>query len=562
VLLGLHGAQCFLHIGETLSMSTAIERGRESFQSQGWGDAYAQLSAADKETPLEPDDLERLAVAAFLVGRDADSVGVWERAHQACLSGGETTRAARCAFWLGFTLVLKGETARGGAWLARLRRLLDEYQTDCAEEGFFLVAVALQKMDEGEAEAAYATSEEISAIADRFSDPDLVAISRLVRGQALIQLGDTAQGVAWLDEVMISVTSNEVSPLVVGLIYCAVIEAFQAIFDLHRAKEWTAALSHWCESQPDLVPYRGQCLVHRAEIMQLHGAWPDAIEEAKRAGDWLSRPPGHPAVGMAFYQQAELRRLCGEFPEAEEAYRQATRWGRSPQPGLAQLRLAQGQADAAEAAINSALDEAQELATRSRLLAAYVEILLAGNSVPAARSAADELSGIASKIDAPMLHAMAAHASGSVLLAEGAHRDALTMLRRAWSGWRKLEAPYEAARVRVLVGLAYRSLGDDDTAEMELDAARWVFQQLGAAPDLARVEELSRAEAARPAGGLTAREVQVLALVAKGETNKAIAAELVLSERTVERHVSNIFNKLGVSSRTAATAHAFQHQLI
>ena len=543
-------------------MGTAIERGRESFEKQAWSDAFGQLSAADRQTPLEPDDLERLAVAAFLVGKDADSVGVWERAHQARLSGGETTRAARCAFWLGFILVLKGETARGGAWLARLRRLLDEYQTDSAEEGFFLVAVALQNMDEGEAEAAYAASEEISEIADRFSDPDLVAISRLVKGQALIQLGDTAQGVAWLDEVMISVTSNEVSPLVVGLIYCAVIEAFQAIFDLHRAQEWTAALSHWCESQPDLVPYRGQCLVHRAEIMQLHGAWPDAIEEAKRAGDWLSQPPGHPAVGMAFYQQAELHRLCGKFAEAEEAYRRATRWGRSPQPGLAQLRLTQGQVDAAEAALSGALDEAQELTTRSRLLAAYVEILLAKNDVPAARSAADELSGIAAKLDAPMLHATAAHATGAVLLADGEPRTALATLRSAWGVWRKLEAPYEAARVRVLVGLACRAIGDDDTAEMELDAARWVFQQLGAAPDLARVEELSRAEAARSAGGLTAREIQVLALVAKGETNKAIAAELVLSERTVERHVSNIFNKLGVSSRAAATAHAYEHQLI
>ena len=543
-------------------MSTAIERGRESFESQTWGDAYTQLSAADQNAPLEADDLERLAVVAFLLGKDADSVDAWERAHQARLSAGETTRAARCAFWLGFILVLRGETARGGAWLARLRRLLDDYQTDCAEEGFFLVAIAFQNMDEGDADAAFAASEKIGAIADRFSDPDLVAISRLIKGQALIQLGDTTQGVAWLDEVMISATSNEVSPLVVGLIYCAVIEAFQAIFDLHRAQEWTAALSHWCESQPDLVPYRGQCLVHRAEIMQLHGAWPDAIEEAKRAGDWLSQPPGHPAVGMAFYQQAELHRLCGNFAEAEEAYRQATRWGRSPQPGLAQLRLAQGQVEAAEAAINGALDEAQEMTTRSRLLAAYVEILLAANDVTEARSAADELSGIAAMMDAPMLHAMAAQAMGAVLLAGGEHRTALATLRSAWGVWRKLEAPYEAARVRVLVGLACRAIGDEDTAEMELDAARWVFQQLGAAPDLARVEELSRAEAIMPAGGLTAREVQVLALVAKGETNKAIAAELVLSERTVERHVSNIFNKLGVSSRAAATAYAYEHQLI
>jgi ATP/maltotriose-dependent transcriptional regulator MalT len=265
---------------------------------------------------------------------------------------------------------------------------------------------------------------------------------------------------------------------------------------------------------------------------------------------------------MAFYQQAELHRLCGKFAEAEEAYRQATRWGRSPQPGLAQLRLAQGQVEAAEAAINGALGEAQEMTTRSRLLAAYVEILLAANDVTGARPAADELSEIADKMDAPMLHAMASHARGAVLLADGEHRTALTTLRSAWGVWRKLEAPYEAARVRILVGLACRAIGDDDTAEMELDAARWVFQQLGAAPDVARVEELSRAEAARPSGGLTAREVQVLALVAKGETNKAIAAELVLSERTVERHVSNIFNKLGVSSRAAATSHAYEHQLI
>ena len=156
---------------------------------------------------------------------------------------------------------------------------------------------------------------------------------------------------------------------------------------------------------------------------------------------------------------------------------------------------------------------------------------------------------------------MAAHAQGAVLLAEGDPRAALAVLRGAWLAWQELEVPYEAGRVRVLIGLACRELGDHDGAEMELDAARWVFRQLEAAPDLARVEALSD-KAGAGAGGLTARELQVLRLVAEGETNKAIAADLFISERTVDRHLSNIYAKLGVSSRAAATAHAYQHRLI
>ena len=266
--------------------------------------------------------------------------------------------------------------------------------------------------------------------------------------------------------------------------------------------------------------------------------------------------------GGTLYVKAELHRLRGEFMQAEEAYRQANQVGREPQPGLALLRLAQGQLDTANTAIRRVLDEAQDPVARSRVLAPYVEIVLACGDVGAARAAADELASITADRNAPYLRALSAHVAGSVLLAEDNVHGALAALRQAWAGWRELDVVYEAARVRVLIGLACRSLRDEDGAEMELDAARTVFQQLGAAPDLTRVEGLSRLTTPPTAGGLTAREVEVLRLVAAGKTNRQIAAELVVSEKTAATHVSNIFNKLGLSSRAAATAYAYEHRLL
>lgn len=543
-----------------MSASDTVGRGRAAFARRAWGDAFEQLSAADPTTPLGFEDLERLAIVAYLIGRDDDSADVWERAHQAALQAGDAPRAARCAFWLAFGLINRGEIARAGGWFARARRILDDEQCECVEEGYLLIPAGLELFATGDLAAAYAKLDQAAAIGNRFHEPDLVTLARTGQGRALIRLGKVVDGMALLDEVMVAITVDEVSPIVVGVIYCSVIDACQEVFDMRRAREWTAALSHWCESQPELVPYRGQCLVFRAEIMQLHGDWPDAVAEARRASEWLSGPSG-PAAGPAFYQLAELHRLRGEFAKAEQAYRQASKFGRTPQPGLALLRLAQGQLDAAAAAIRLAVEETHDRLTRARVLAAHVEIMLAVADVPAARAAADELTEISAVFDAPLLHAVAAYTAGAVLLAEGDASAAIDALRRAWTAWQEMDVPYDAARARVLLGSAYRALGDRDTAAMELDAARWVFRQLGAMPDLLAAQALIRESAPKAGGGLTARELEVLRLVTAGMTNRAIAEDLFLSERTIDRHVSNIFAKLGVSSRAAASAYAVEHNL-
>jgi DNA-binding NarL/FixJ family response regulator len=547
---------------EANSATGALDRGRDAFQRKAWASAFDELTAAAEQSPLDPADLELLATAAYLAGRDDNSAAAWEQAHHEHLRLGDPARAARCGLWLAMALILRGDTARGGGWVGRAHRLVEDNHLDSAERGFLMIPSGLATLFDGGAAAAYAIFEQAAAIGQRFAEPDLIALARHGQGQALVARGDVAAGLALLDEVMTAVSAGEVGPVVSGIIYCAVIETCHEIYDLRRAHEWTAALSDWCAAQPELVPYRGQCLVHRSEMMQQAGEWPDAMQEVRLACQRLSTPTVQPALGKAMYQLAELHRLRGETTEAEECYRQASDCGYYPQPGLALLRLAQGRLDAAVAAIRSAADDVTDRLARARILSAYVEIALASGDVGAARAASDELTATATDIGVPLLLAIAAHARGAVLLAEGDPRAALSTLRAAGDGWRTMQARYDGARTRVLVGLARRALGDEDTAQLELDGARTVFVALGAGPDVERLDQLLGTPQEDGAGGLSPRELEVLRLVATGRTNAAIAGELVLSEKTVARHLSNIFAKLGLTSRSAATAYAYEHGLV
>jgi tetratricopeptide (TPR) repeat protein len=328
----------------------ALERGRAAFGQRKWRQAYAQFSAAERESSVEPGDLERYATAAYMLGKDAEAAAVWARAHHASVDCGQWARAARCGFWLSLTRLLRGEIAKSTGWLARTQRLLDSSRADCVEQGYLALLRGLLSMGRGEAGEADSVFTETLKHAARFSDLDLKALSLLGRGQASIQM-QLAEGAALLDEAMVEVTTGEVSPLVSGIVYCAVILSCQQLFDVARAREWTAALAEWCAAQPELVSFRGQCLLHRAEIMQMRGEWRGAATEAQRACEQaeLSESAG----GPAFYRRAELHRLRGQFEEAERLYREAGLRGYDPQPGLSRLRLSQGDPQAAAASIRS-----------------------------------------------------------------------------------------------------------------------------------------------------------------------------------------------------------------
>lgn len=519
---------------------------REAYCRREWKQVYQTLLAL--KDSLDAADLELLGTAAYLNARDHQPY--LERAYALYDEDGEEERASRCAFWIGLLYLLSGESARAGGWLARGRRLIEGHE--CVETGYHLVPICEQRLQAGESASALEAAEAAAEVGERFDDADLVAIARHLQGRAWIQMGETSSGLMLLDEAMLGAVSDGLSPIITGLIYCSVIETCQEIYEVSRAGEWTEAFDRWCNEQSDLVAFTGTCRVCRAEILQFHGDWRDAMEEAVHA---CERAEGG-ALPAALYRRAEIHRLRGEFARAEEIYREAAKQGREPQPGMAYLRLAQGRARDADAALRRVLAATDAPPRRAPLLGARIEVALARGDDASAREACRELAETAERLNADVLRAAAAYARGAIALYEDGAEEALVPLQWAVEAWRRVEAPYEEARTRVLIGRACRLLGDVEAADIEVDAAAEVFRRLGATPDL---ERLNRHQRTYP---LTSREMQVLRLIAAGKTNRAIASDLYVSPRTIDRHVSSILSKLDVPTRAAATAYAYDHQLL
>ena len=498
----------------------------------------------------------------MLTGHDAEADAVRERAHHAFLDTGDFDGAARVAFWLGLSLLMRGEASRGRGWFGRMRSVVPARAfEDSVWRGYALLNEGMHALYAQAHTESLDVLSRATEIAHEHNDIDLELLARNGHGQALLAVGRTHEGMAELDQMLVLATGTDANPQAVGQVYCAAIMVCRGCLDIERSAEWTQALDAWCEEQPDLIPYRGQCLVHRSEVLQLRGDWQGASDDIDTMITQLADYPTDLAAGLALYQRGELHRVRGEFGRAEADYREALRAGHDPQPGLALLRLAQGRAETALMSLQRALDESPHVFVRARLLPAAAEAAIAAGEGSRARTIGNELADEAQRHDSAYLRAVAAATMGMVLLAEGAPAEALPHLRTGLHEWLTMRAPYEAARCRVLLARACRLLGDTESAELEAQSATQAFTELGAHHDLALLMSETHPTDARP-DGLTPREVEVLRALATGQSNREIAEQFVLSERTVARHVANLFVKIGVNSRAAATAYAYDHRMV
>ena len=534
--------------------------GRRAYEERAWATAYQRLSALDAGA-LDDEDCLALGTAAYLAGdREASALGFRE-SYRRHVEAGSVLPAVRDTFWLGMLYLTTGNITVGSGWVARGERLLHDVDPDVVEHGYLVIHAMYGNIFGGNYAGALEHAVRVTEAGRRCGDVNLVCVGLSSEGRLRITLGQVREGLALLDEAMVGLADPDVSPILAGQSYCSMVEACQEIADYRRMADWTTTLTQWCRLQPELVPFTGQCAVHRAQIMRSQGALPEALEELALALTRYQAEGSTPAAGLAHYERGEVLRVQGDHAGAAAAYEEAAALGRDPQPGLSLLRLAKGNAAAAAAGMHRLLEETKETVHRPAILPAAVEVFLAVDDVDAARAAAEELARVAGLFGGQVLEAAAAFAAGSVSLAAGAGggpADALPHLRHAWKLWIDLGARYEAAWARVRIGLACRALGDEESALSELGVAGRTFAEIGAEPARVEVERLLGRDLP---DGLTAREVEVLRLVASGRSNPQIAADLFLSQKTVQRHLSNIFGKTGVTSRTAAAAYAFEHHL-
>lgn len=539
------------------SLNDSLERARSALTRRDWSEAYEGLHASDP-AGLTGRDLEGLADAAWWTSRFPESLDARHRAYERYATDGDQAAAAGAAARLAIEHFVREEPAVGGGYLARAQRHAKEVP-DGPELGFLAMVEANVARFSGDLDGAITRARDAAAIGQRYGVPDLVAMALHAEGLSLLDAGEISEGLARMDEAMIDVLSGRIDPYFTGIIFCSLIAACLELNDVRRAGEWSDAARTWCDTLQPGSLFPGMCRVNRAEVARLRGSWAEAEAEAELASKELETvEPG--LAGLALVQIGEISRRRGDLAGAEMAFGRAQELGADPQPGLAFLRQSQGRRDAARTGLETALRSEQRPARRARLLGAQIEVAIAAGELDEARTVLDELGAIAGDGGTTALQTLAGTAKGAYSLAEGDAAGALEQLRSAAASWQALKLPWEAARTRVLVGRALSAADDAAGAQAEYRAALTTLEQLGAGHDIQEVQRLIGAPEPLPRG-LTAREAEVLRLVAAGKTNRDIAVELVISEHTVARHLQNLFAKVGVSSRAAATAFAYEHDL-
>lgn len=537
-----------------------LAQAREAYSHHRWNVAYTHFAEVAGTGHLDTDDLAAFADAAWWLGNTDRSLELSEEVYRRCLQGDHTPAAARLAVEIGFLWLIRGEQQIGSGWISRARRLLAEVP-ECAELGYLRYLAVLEALDTTRFDEAQVMAREMQVLANTHDDPTLCAMALVLEGIATVRSGQVSDGLALCDEAMLPIRAGDVERSWAGNLYCLVMALCFELADFDRARAWTDATERWCDQFSNAAMFTGICRVHRAQLLHLEGAWDQAESRAAQACRDLA-DMNVEVVAAGHYEIGELRRVRGDDDGAEQAFARAHALGRDPQPGLALLRLAQGDAVTARTSLETALAATDPPLPRVPLLTALADVAEASQDRDLAGSVAAELAVIAGSFSTPGIQARAATAAGVAHLLADEPDQALATLREACRTWRSVGGRYETARAQVRLARALAAIGDADASTRERQQARATFEELGARLDLDHLAATGHVTARTAPGGLTDREVEVLRLVADGATNAAIAEQLTISERTVERHVSNIFLKLDVSSRTQAARFAFEHRLV